>query len=32
VKFHVASLLGKLRVRTRTEAVTAGIRLGLISL
>jgi len=32
VKFHVASLLGKLRVRTRTEAVTAGVRLGLISL
>jgi DNA-binding NarL/FixJ family response regulator len=32
VKFHVAALLGKLRVRSRTEAVTAGIRLGLISL
>jgi len=32
VKFHVASVLGKLGARTRTEAVTAGIRHGLISL
>jgi two-component system, NarL family, response regulator YdfI len=32
VKFHVASLLGKLGVRSRTEAVTAGIRHGVISL
>jgi len=32
VKFHVASVLGKLGARSRTEAVTAGIRHGLISL
>ena len=32
VKFHVASLLGKLGVGSRTEAVTAGVRQGLISL
>ena len=32
VKFHVASLLGKLGVRSRTEAVTVGIRHGVISL
>jgi two-component system, NarL family, response regulator YdfI len=32
VKFHVASILGKLRAVTRTEAVTIGIRNGLISL
>jgi DNA-binding NarL/FixJ family response regulator len=32
VKFHVASLLTKLGVRSRTEAVTAGVRQGLISL
>ena len=32
VKFHVASILGKLRAGSRTEAVTLGIRRGLISL
>jgi DNA-binding NarL/FixJ family response regulator len=30
VKFHVASILGKLRAGTRTEAVTVGIRRGLV--
>ena len=30
VKFHVASILGKLQVGSRTEAVTQGIRMGLI--
>ncbi len=30
VKFHVASILGKLNAGTRTEAVTTGIRKGLI--
>jgi DNA-binding NarL/FixJ family response regulator len=30
VKFHVASILGKLNTGTRTEAVTVGIRKGLI--
>jgi two-component system, NarL family, response regulator YdfI len=30
VKFHVASILGKLNAGTRTEAVTQGIRRGLI--
>jgi NarL family two-component system response regulator YdfI len=30
VKFHVASILAKLGVGTRTEAVTAGIRKGLV--
>jgi len=30
VKFHVASILGKLQVGSRTEAVTQGIRRGLI--
>jgi DNA-binding NarL/FixJ family response regulator len=30
VKFHVASILGKLNASTRTEAVTIGIRRGLI--
>jgi DNA-binding NarL/FixJ family response regulator len=30
VKFHVASILGKLEAGTRTEAVTQGIRRGLI--
>jgi NarL family two-component system response regulator YdfI len=32
VKFHVASILGKLRAGSRTEAVTLGVRSGLISL
>jgi len=32
VKFHVASLLTKLGAGSRTEAVTAGVRQGLISL
>lgn len=32
VKFHVASLLAKLRAGSRTEAVTLGVRAGLISL
>jgi DNA-binding NarL/FixJ family response regulator len=32
VKFHVASLLGKLGARSRTEAVTLGVRQGLIAL
>ena len=32
VKFHVASILGKLGVSTRTEAVSTGIRHGLILL
>lgn len=32
VKFHVASILTKLTARSRTEAVTAGVRQGLISL
>ncbi len=32
VKFHVASILGKLGASTRTEAVTIGIRKGLILL
>ena len=32
VKFHVASILGKLGAATRTEAVTLGVRQGLISL
>src|SRR2546427_38259 len=31
-KFHVASVLGKLGAATRTEAVTLGVRQGLISL
>lgn len=30
VKFHVASILGKLSAQTRTEAVTTGIRYGLV--
>jgi DNA-binding NarL/FixJ family response regulator len=30
VKFHVASILGKLQAASRTEAVTMGIRTGLI--
>jgi DNA-binding NarL/FixJ family response regulator len=32
VKFHVAAILLKLGARTRTEAVTLGVRQGLISL
>lgn len=32
VKFHVASILTKLRARSRTEAVTLGVRHGVISL
>jgi two-component system, NarL family, response regulator YdfI len=32
VKFHVASILGKLGASSRTEAVTLGVRRGLISL
>jgi two-component system, NarL family, response regulator YdfI len=32
VKFHVASILGKLGATTRTEAVTDGIRRGLVLL
>jgi len=32
VKFHVASILGKLGASTRTEAVSAGIRRGLVML
>ncbi len=32
VKFHVASILGKLGVGSRTEAVTLGVRSGLIAL
>src|SRR5262249_2330217 len=31
VKFHVASILDKLRAASRTEAVTLGVRNGLIS-
>ncbi len=30
VKFHIAAVLDKLNVRSRTEAVTAGLRLGLL--
>jgi two-component system, NarL family, response regulator YdfI len=30
VKFHVASVMGKLAARSRTEAVTLGIRRGLV--
>ena len=32
VKFHVAAILGKLGATSRTEAVTLGVRHGLISL
>lgn len=32
VKFHVASILGKLGATSRTEAVSLGIRRGLILL
>jgi DNA-binding NarL/FixJ family response regulator len=30
VKFHISSILAKLSVSSRTEAVTQGIRMGLI--
>jgi len=30
VKFHVASVMGKLNASSRTEAVTRGLRRGLI--
>jgi DNA-binding NarL/FixJ family response regulator len=30
VKFHVASVMGKLHASSRTEAVTRGLRRGLI--
>jgi DNA-binding NarL/FixJ family response regulator len=32
VKFHVTSIMGKLNAGSRTEAVTQGIRQGLIML
>jgi DNA-binding CsgD family transcriptional regulator len=32
VKFHVTSIMGKLNAGSRTEAVTMGIRQGLIML
>jgi DNA-binding NarL/FixJ family response regulator len=32
VKFHVASILGKLQASSRTEAVSIGIRQGLVLL
>jgi len=32
IKFHISSILDKLGVSTRTEAVTAGLRIGLILL
>jgi two-component system, NarL family, response regulator YdfI len=32
IKFHIRSILGKLRASTRTEAVTRGLRAGLIEL
>ncbi|BDC51123.1 helix-turn-helix transcriptional regulator [Bryobacterales bacterium F-183] len=32
VKFHVAQILSKLRAGSRTEAVTAGLRLGIVHL
>jgi DNA-binding CsgD family transcriptional regulator len=32
VKFHVASILAKLGVQSRTEAVTLGVRQGLVRL
>jgi NarL family two-component system response regulator YdfI len=32
IKFHVSSIFGKLGVSSRTEAVTVGVRLGLIML
>ena len=32
VKFHLASIFGKLGVSTRTEAVQRGLRLGVIDI
>jgi DNA-binding NarL/FixJ family response regulator len=32
VKFHISSILAKLGVGSRTEAVTQGIRMGLVLL
>ena len=32
VKFHLASIFGKLGVSTRTEAVQRGLRLGVIEI
>jgi DNA-binding NarL/FixJ family response regulator len=32
VKFHISSILAKLKAATRTEAVTTGIRMGLVPL
>jgi NarL family two-component system response regulator YdfI len=32
IKFHISSILGKLGAATRTEAVTVGVRMGLIAL
>jgi len=32
IKFHISSILGKLGAATRTEAVTMGVRMGLITL
>lgn len=32
IKFHISSILGKLGAGTRTEAVTTGVRMGLITL
>lgn len=32
IKFHISSILGKLGASTRTEAVTMGVRMGLIAL
>jgi DNA-binding NarL/FixJ family response regulator len=32
VKFHISSILAKLGVASRTEAVTQGIRMGLVLL
>jgi DNA-binding NarL/FixJ family response regulator len=32
IKFHIASILGKLQASSRTEAVTRGLRSGLIEL
>jgi NarL family two-component system response regulator YdfI len=32
VKFHISSILAKLGASTRTEAVTTGIRMGLVPL